>query len=873
MKISDFVIEYSKPNYMYKEFLDLKLGIYDLYKHQDFLSRYFANLYVENDEMLFFHEMGTGKTCTSVKICETIFKLYPKEYKGIIVLTKSQGLIFNFIQEIAFKCTDNVYNFTNNYKTKKKIEEKYKFFSFEIFAKMIKDFSNKNILDRFNSHIIIIDEVHNIRAAETKTVLKIYDEIHRFLHILTHRKIILMSGTPMKDNPNEIATVMNLILPLDNQMPINLEFTNTFFKNNEIINEDKLVNFVKKKVSFLKSAITNIPKVFFGSIVAPLTKFKVMPLKMSKIQNRGYELAWKMDQETINIYSNTRQASMFVDFEFNFGKKVKHNFTNLYDNSCKYATLIEHLSRACNKNELSIVYSDIIKGSGLYTLAHCMVKNGYTNSIKNKKSFVILTSNLPEAKKQHYISIFNSKQNIRGDLISVILGSRVIMEGYTFKNVLHEHILTPHWNYSETSQIIARGWRMHSHDELIQIHPNPVLTVYQYASIPTRFPSIDLMMYKTSEQKDLTISKITQIIQKSCFDCYIFKDKNSFGEDFSRECHYSKCAINCLQEPTDGIVYDKNYDIEYFRNSDEWFSSIILLKEIFKIHFALKWCEFYKKFKFGKFKVCQILIYCVENYELFLNKNGNYNHIEYDSVGVYLTPMYSLFQPDYYNHLLCKYEKTNILPEQTYEELVFSNYNFTNIIETLFQVKTYHQCVNILNNLPYFVKEIILQNVLKSKCMKECTTVQKYILDYYKTSIYEDYNYIGYLLRNTWCFDKIDKIQIKDTIIKKYFEEFKQKLETNKLGYYGQENRDLKEFCIKIVSTSIEEDKRKIQSGRRCINWNKKDLIVLGNKIIGNNCWESLSRQQICFKLREYFEKNNLVEHNETCGSQHKRKL
>ncbi|MEI6490859.1 MAG: SDR family oxidoreductase, partial [bacterium] len=55
-----------------------------------------------------------------------------------------------------------------------------------------------------------------------------------------------------------------------------------------------------------------------------------------------------------------------------------------------------------------------------------------------------------------------------GEYISVVLGSRSISEGYSFKNILEEHIITPHYNYAEIDQSIARGFRFKSHTHLIQ---------------------------------------------------------------------------------------------------------------------------------------------------------------------------------------------------------------------------------------------------------------------------------------------------------------------------------------------------------------------------------------------------------------------
>lgn len=885
MKINDFIPKYNEkiPVYHYKEFLELKLDPTDLYKHQTFLSRYFGNIFMDSNELLMYHEMGSGKTCTAVSIIERLLKLYPKEYKGALVLTRGQGLIYNFIQEIAFKCTDKKYIMDQSemsdklYKTKIKrnIEEFYTFNTFEIFAKMLKDMSDNMIKTRFESFIIVIDEVHNIRDNENKTSVKIYDQIHRFLHLLEHRKIILMSGTPMKDNPCEIAGVMNLILPHNRQMATDNDFTNKYFFKEKLICIDELKNYFRGKVSFLKSNITDVPKVYIGSVISPLEHFKVIPLKMNKLQNDGYEIAWKLDKDNVNIYSNTRQASLFVDDNTHFGKNCIHTFRNLQNNSCKYNEVVNRLLEARKNGELSIVYSDIVRGSGLFTLAKCLESVGFVNSYKQPKSFVILTSNLTESQKQYYISVFNSYDNARGDLISVLLGSRVIMEGYTFKNVIHEHILTPHWNYAETSQLIARGWRIHSHDDLLlKLGLKPNLYIYQYVAIPKSLPSIDMIMYKISEQKDVAISQITRVIQESCIDCWLFKNKNKIsGYDGERECQYLNCEYSCDSEMlSQDIIYTNQYDLYYFKLSKEWNIALELLKEIFKTNWVIKWEEFRKLFKYSEFQICQIIIYCKQNYIEFQNPRNSKSHLNYDSYGIFLTLLYDNSLPIHENYILCKYETTNIKPN--YNEIVLADtmYYMEDTINEILKCTNDDNCINAINHLPDFIQEILLENALKAKAVGECNFLINAIHSHFKSSIFENDQYIGFKLNRLWCIEKNFLHQVSNDIIMQHFNSQKEKLENNPFGFYGQENRILNEFCIKIAKLSDEKDRRKIQSGRRCINWNKKDLVDLSHVLLGKNQWELLSRHETCAKLRNFFKNNNLMENDETCGTQHKRK-
>ena len=62
--------------------------------------------------------------------------------------------------------------------------------------------------------------------------------------------------------------------------------------------------------------------------------------------------------------------------------------------------------------------------------------------------------------------LFNSSDNKDGSLLKIILGTRSIMEGVSFKNVKQVHITDPWWNEARIEQILARAVRFCSHTSL-----------------------------------------------------------------------------------------------------------------------------------------------------------------------------------------------------------------------------------------------------------------------------------------------------------------------------------------------------------------------------------------------------------------------
>ena len=124
-------------------------------------------------------------------------------------------------------------------------------------------------------------------------------------------------------------------------------------------------------------------------------------------------------------------------------------------------------------------------------------------------------------KLKRLLTPLNSPNNKDGSKIRVILGSNIISEGFSFKNIQMVIIQTPHWNYSRLTQAIARGYRTGSHTDLIN-NKNLQIQIYQQASIPrgedAYNKSIDIKMYKDSETKDVKIKKMERVVMESAFD-------------------------------------------------------------------------------------------------------------------------------------------------------------------------------------------------------------------------------------------------------------------------------------------------------------------------------------------------------------------
>ena len=93
---------------------------------------------------------------------------------------------------------------------------------------------------------------------------------------------------------------MNLILPLDKQLPSDKnEFNRTFFnKNKELINQNILREAIRGRVSYLLGAQSLLVKTFEGRILKDMgiNRFSIVVSYMNEFQNTSYINAWNEDE-------------------------------------------------------------------------------------------------------------------------------------------------------------------------------------------------------------------------------------------------------------------------------------------------------------------------------------------------------------------------------------------------------------------------------------------------------------------------------------------------------------------------------------------------------------------------------------------------
>ena len=237
-----------------------------LLTHQKIVRDY-LNIYSPYRGLLLFHGLGSGKTCSSIAIAEGL-----KTFKKIVVMTPA-SLRMNYIEEMKSKCGDLMYkknqywefiesrgnaeltrvlsqilmlpddkfvrsnggawmvNVTkpSNYETEltpsqrvrvdRQIDEmintKYEFINYNgLRAEKLKSMTDGYTHNPFDNTVVIIDEAHNFVSRIVNKLKRPTSMAYRLYHFLLsaqNAKVVLLTGTPIINYPNEIGVLFNLL--------------------------------------------------------------------------------------------------------------------------------------------------------------------------------------------------------------------------------------------------------------------------------------------------------------------------------------------------------------------------------------------------------------------------------------------------------------------------------------------------------------------------------------------------------------------------------------------------------------------------------------------------------------------------------------
>ena len=871
--------------------------------HQIIMARFLSS-YTPYNGILVMHEPGTGKTCASVAVIEKI-RSEKSSFRGALILMKGKNLIENYKKELVEKCTDGRYkikdgeeedigyenqgNMTANKvrrRINKKLAEFYQFQTFETFSKQLSKMRDQDIIKNYSNIIIVIDEAHHLRVVNDKGKVDQelkgqYNNIFRLLHLVNNTKTVLMTGTPMIDTPSEIASLMNLILDSGKQLPTGKDFDEEYMirkKNGDfVVNPEKeieLKHIFHGKVSFLRSMQSSVKREFIGQKL-DLHYFNQFALDMKPFQKEYYNTALQKDRDGKGIYINSREASLFVYPDGKYGSEGFKEYTTVVKDrqtdkvrislkdkkmlapykgkttaekleilstfSIKYANCIKLLLESEGSH---FVYLDFVQGSGAIIFAELLKEFGFSHFKTGGKGpkFALLTSKT-SSDINDAIRIFNSDANVNGDKIKVIVGTKIISEGFTLKNVRYVHILTPHWNFSETDQAIARAFRLFSHNKLLETHPDIVVKIYLYTTIietdddlenSETFLSIDRYMYKFCEDKDISIKSIEHILKLASFDCKLNKERNQLPPilDNLRNCEYQKCAYTCFDEETEEKEEkEETSTYHLFYSNDDQNLLVDRLKDSFDKKPSYTIQELQQEYPdIGIHLLIQTILYIIDNKVIINTINGLDMFLYYSNDLVYITfQLYdsNVFDIFYTTHIPLQFEfNFNKEIQKLYGHYLPILFNLMRAEKDLSVKK------NILDTFSENARELMLEISILSreKGYGDIDPIRPFLLREFNKFVFQSKGMIVSSLlgkKNYRCLKGIEKwekcpISVEKPIVVQKLNEYGYE------GLYDEKSR----FKIKEQQKDLPGDTRKVTKGKRCDSCiHKNELLFIIHKL------------------------------------------
>jgi len=595
--IEKFIVQYPQPNdykklYELDEFditltdIPLKVKDSNLLDHQLFVARFF-NKYTPYKTGLVWYGLGTGKTCIISAIAENFARTVKSpNTPPAIVLVPNSVLAANFKREVLYVCAKNKYfpKDVTEYQINKILDASYEIRTHDKGISDLYDLYTTNnafFKLKYSHRVFLIDEAHNISEQDTNQT-NTYSQLRVILKAIESPRVVLFTGTPIRDQPFSFASLINILFFAEQSEPFP-----TFSKFE--INEQQLKSKLKGKIFYLRSVESDCKVKYIGSVLPGFKKVILYPSTASDFQqqkciNVSPEIQkdssfFQVERRHANFVYPSENVEYIIDqnkiYKFNPSTDIEREIkSNLSKYSAKFSSIIK-LLEASPKELAYIYFDDFVNGPGGAIQFGMILKlfgwEQITAAVNSpgQKRFVVVTSDdhtTSESKPiQNIINTFNDPKNKYGDYIRLFIGSKSTSEGISLFCVRQAHIVSSPWNFPTIDQAKGRFLRYKSH---INLQPEErYVNIYQHVLIydnNTNKEPIDIHIYKLAEDKDISSAKIRKILKQIAVDCNVNKIRNVLSGDVkgSRICDYDDCDITCDEKKTD-IHSDTNYNLLY----------------------------------------------------------------------------------------------------------------------------------------------------------------------------------------------------------------------------------------------------------------------------------------------------------------------
>ncbi len=428
-----------------------------------------------NNAILLYHGLGSGKSLTSIAATEGL-------NTDVVV---PAALRPNFKKELD--------TFTDG-------NERHNIISYE--------YATKNPLE--GKDAIIIDEVQRIGNSTSNRTKSILDSINKY------EKKIILSGTPIRNKPHELAPLIRILNPeASKRVPIaEADFNKLFLKEKTVNNSflDKLkgltpgVEYEPKNLHIIRDVIKG--KVDFH--MQDMEHFperinKIEKVEMSENQSNMYHfvigradpiIAYKIKKNLPLDKKESNQLNSFMT-----AARIVSNSTIPYggdeiSNKFKKAVYDLKSDLKNDPNFKAMIYSNYLDG-GLHPYSTLLENEGIPHAI--------FKGGINDKERKKIVDDYNNGDN------KVLLLSGAGAEGISLKGTKMVQIMEPHWHSARIEQAIGRAIRYKSHEYLpknerkvkvIQYQSVLPKTTFQKALNQDAHTSADTYLHNLSIKKD-----------------------------------------------------------------------------------------------------------------------------------------------------------------------------------------------------------------------------------------------------------------------------------------------------------------------------------------------------------------------------------
>ena len=353
-------------------------------RHQARIARFMRD-YTVYDSLLLCHDPGTGKSSVAIAVMDALKRSTSAFRNGrVVVVANNSTIVNNFkeqirihsgvVQDMVLRLTESIQDPERRAQRRNEIWPTamtrcgIEFFTYYQLSKKIRE-DTSSLASQLSDSLFIMDECHHLRFAKEKTNKEqTYWDIHTLLHRIHRKKVLLLTGTPMQDQPEEIALLWNLMLPMQQQLPTGAAFIKEFFEVEKTVRvavveqhqdqeqqqdaasqkvlvtyrwnpekRDPLASLLSGHMSYVRQHLSSVTIRYQGDVTPPMTSLPLVRDTMGPFQTTHFTDAVQIDAgrdgRRVSSYDNAVQASLFVFPDGSWGPRGFQRFVRFQTSS------------------------------------------------------------------------------------------------------------------------------------------------------------------------------------------------------------------------------------------------------------------------------------------------------------------------------------------------------------------------------------------------------------------------------------------------------------------------------------------------------------------------------------------------------------